>query len=698
MSKKQTSLEELRFEYSPSNSTPLEGTPVSKKVLWQCSLGHEWNATIHNRTRSGTGCPYCANRRLLSGFNDVATRYPFLLDEWSDKNRSSPDKTLASGNSVLWWKCSLGHEWAVKLYHRVNSRSGCPYCANKRVLAGYNDLATTHPHLVMEWSQSNDTSPSEHTAGTMTKVWWKCENDHEWFASINARTSSRGGRGCPYCTNKKVLAGYNDLATTHPEIAKEWSAKNKNSPTEITAGSKKKCLWVCSLGHEWLATPEKRKQGRGCPTCANKVVEPGFNDLKTTAPLLAKQWSTKNYISPDQVSVGSKTEFIWVCNNNHEWLASPHARARGDNGCPFCTGKRVMPDFNDLLSRYPHLADEWSKKNELGPDEIVAGSKTHRWWICAKGHEWRATPDNRTRAKSGCPHCARRISKMETEVADFLKSLLPDVEVRTSVRDVIAPKELDIYIPAKNLAVEFNGLYWHTEAQGKDKDYHRAKWQACRDQGIQLIQIWEDQWRDKPDVVKRMLAHKVGASQEKRVAARKTEVVLLDKVEAAEFLNSYHIQGFASGSYYLGLRIKGTEQIVALMVLKRQGGDMILSRYATSAHVVGGQSKLVKYAERNFEYGKLITFADLEVSDGSLYERTGFIRDKELDPDYRYLFDGERRHKFGFRLKRFREDPDLLFEEGLSERELALLNGIERLWDTGKIRYVKPHPDSLPAS
>lgn len=698
MGKKQRTLEELYVEYSSSNPTLLAETPVSAKVLWRCSLGHEWKATIHSRASAGTGCPYCTNRRLLSGFNDVATKHPFLISEWSDRNEDSPHNTLASGSTVLWWKCSLDHEWDAKLFHRVSSRSGCPYCANKKVLIGFNDLETTHPHLVKDWSESNKTSPQDHIAGTTTKVWWKCNKNHEWLASINSRTSARGGTGCPYCTNKKVLAGYNDLSTTHPEIAKEWSDNNKISPTEVTAGSKKKVLWVCSYGHEWLASPEKRKIGRGCPTCANKDVKAGFNDIITTAPILARQWSKNNSTTPEQVSAGSNEEFLWVCKNNHEWKASPHARASGTRGCPFCSGKRVLASYNDLLSLHPHLAQEWSEKNELGPDEIVAGSKTHRWWICSKGHEWRATPDNRIRAKSGCPHCSRRISKMETEVADFLKSLLPEVEVRTSVRDVIAPKELDIYIPAKNLAVEFNGLYWHTEAQGKDKDYHRDKWRACHDKGIQLIQVWEDQWRDKPDVVKRMLAHKVGASQERRVAARKTEVVLLDKVEAEEFLESYHIQGFASGSYYLGLRIKGEQESVALMVLKKQGEDMILSRYATSAHVVGGQSKLVKYAERNFEYARLITFADLEVSDGSLYERTGFVKDKELKPDYRYLFDGERRHKFGFRLKRFREDPDLLFEEGLSERELALLNGIERLWDTGKIRYVKPHPDSLESS
>lgn len=693
-------LDSLREEYSSKNTIPFTSLSrgSGKKVWWECALGHEWEATPLNRTAKNSGCPVCAGRKVLAGFNDLASAYPELAQQWSAKNPKKAHEVVKGSHKEVWWQCEKGHEWTAKISNRIYGGTGCPVCAGKKILPGVNDLATVQPILMKEWSVNNTIDPT--TIGSASEFYalWLCIRGHEWKAKISRRVYNK--TGCPECARLRPAQPGNSLLDIYPHLAAEWSSKNQQSAEEVSYGSKQKHWWECKEGHEWKSTISNRVTRPGqCPYCSGRKAIPGRTDLATIRPDLALQWSKKNRKTAEETVVTSPDYAWWTCSLGHEWQAGVKDRARRpSSSCPVCLNRVLLPSFNDLETLFPKIAQEWSPRNDLKPWEVGGKVHTKVWWLCNKGHEWKATIASRTSGGTGCPHCSRRISKMETEVADFLKSLLPDVEVRTSVRDVIAPKELDIYIPSKNLAVEFNGLYWHTEAQGKDKDYHRAKWQACRDQGIQLIQIWEDQWRDNPDVVKRMLAHKVGASQEKRVAARKTEVVLLDKVEAAEFLNSYHIQGFASGSYYLGLRIKGSEQVVALMVLKRQGGDMILSRYATSAHVVGGQSKLVKYAERNFEYGKLITFADLEVSDGSLYERTGFVKDKELKPDYRYLFDGERRHKFGFRLKRFREDPDLLFEEGLSERELALLNGIERLWDTGKIRYVKPHPDSLPAS
>lgn len=260
-------------------------------------------------------------------------------------------------------------------------------------------------------------------------------------------------------------------------------------------------------------------------------------------------------------------------------------------------------------------------------------------------------------------------------------------------KKIIKPKELDIYIPSKKIAIEFNGVYWHSEAQGKDKDYHRNKWLSCKDKGVQLIQVWEDEWTRNPEQIKRMLAHKLGVSAERKVFARRTTVVPVIKTEVEKFLSENHIQGFASGSYYLGLREKASNELTAVLVLKKEAGTngrvLNIVRYATSANVVGGFTKLLSDAEKTYKPESFITFADHGVSDGGLYENNGFIADKELAPDYMYVVGGERKHKFGYRLKRFESNPDLLWEQGLTERELAKLNGLERIWDAGKTRYRK---------
>ena len=268
---------------------------------------------------------------------------------------------------------------------------------------------------------------------------------------------------------------------------------------------------------------------------------------------------------------------------------------------------------------------------------------------------------------------------------------MPDL--RTSVKGVIGRFELDMYVPSRQLAIEYNGVHWHSDANPKmTRTYHYDKWLACRDKGIQLIQIWEDEWNRNPEQVKRMLAHKLGASDERKVFVRKTTVVEIPKKEAEEFLNENHIQGFVSESYYLALWDNEKSEVVALLVLKNEAGTggktLNIIRYATSANVVGGFTKLLKHATKAYRPDFYITFSDHCVSDGGLYENNGFVADKELPPDYMYVVGNVRKHKFGYRINKFKADPNLLWEEGLTERELADLNGLKRIWDAGKTRWV----------
>ncbi len=142
------------------------------------------------------------------------------------------------------------------------------------MISGVNDLETLNPDLTQEWNYlRNELSPAQVKTHSMKKVWWLCRRGHEWQATIGARSS---GTGCPYCSNVKVLEGFNDLATVFPEIAFTWdSAKNSKNPSEIMPGSHLKYWWICSKQHSWEASPNKRIQGRNCPTCAPSGFVPG---------------------------------------------------------------------------------------------------------------------------------------------------------------------------------------------------------------------------------------------------------------------------------------------------------------------------------------------------------------------------------------------------------------------------------------
>lgn len=199
-----------------------------------------------------------------------------LLQEWDeDKNTVTLDSMTFLSHRKAWWKCSLGHSWQCEIKDRVGGETGCPYCTNKRVLAGYNDLATTHPDIILEWNiekNGENCTPNKLTAGSEKKVWWKCALAHEWQATVENRALK--SNACPYCSGKRAWPGFNDLATLFPELAAEWYEEFNEGIdiNKIRPGSGRSVWWKCSSGHIWKARIFSRtsKKRPGCPVCAGR--------------------------------------------------------------------------------------------------------------------------------------------------------------------------------------------------------------------------------------------------------------------------------------------------------------------------------------------------------------------------------------------------------------------------------------------
>ncbi len=239
-----------------------------KKVWWRCSKGHEWQATISSRN-TGHGCPYCAGKRVLKGFNDLLTVNLIVAKEWNYEKNSNlkPENFTANSNKKVWWKCSKGHEWLVTIANR-NDGYGCPYCSGRYAVKGEDDLLTVNPTLAKEWNyeKNGNLKPENFTEKSGQKVWWKCGKGHEWQARIADRNR---GRGCPYCSGRYAIKGENDLQTVNPVLSKEWNYEKNNglTPADVMSNSGKKVWWKCSKGHEWQATIGNRNKGSGCPIC-----------------------------------------------------------------------------------------------------------------------------------------------------------------------------------------------------------------------------------------------------------------------------------------------------------------------------------------------------------------------------------------------------------------------------------------------
>lgn len=286
--------------------------------------------------------------------------------------------------------------------------------SNSKLIVGQTDLLTVNPELAAQWhpTKNEDLTPSQVYARSAKKVWWLCEKGHEWPAPVVNRTK---GSGCPHCMppyRRRVTPGENDLLSVNPELAAQWHPTKNGDllPSQVTANSNLQIWWQCEKGHEWQASVFNRTRGTACPHCTNHFSRliPGQNDLATVNPDLAAQWHPiKNgALTPIRVTAGSSKKVWWLCDKGHEWEAVIDSRSRG-SGCPICSGRKLLPGFNDLATVDPDLASQWhpTKNGDLRPQDVFPGKHTLVWWQCEKGHEWQAGIFKR-RKGAGCPVCS----------------------------------------------------------------------------------------------------------------------------------------------------------------------------------------------------------------------------------------------------------------------------------------------------
>ena len=265
--------EELMQEWNWEANAELDPSKLTvgsnKKAWWRCSLcGYRWETSISHRAKDGRCCPNCHHGRWLKNKDSLAKIKPQSVKDWHPtKNSNLTPYIFAKGARYkAWWKChECGREWQQE----IKSYNGCIVC-NKKHRLEKNSLAKKFPKVATEWHPTKNGSLTPNDVFCSNKkVWWKCNKcGYEWQARIDNRVHNRG---CPCCSNKVVVKGINDLATTYPELVKEWHpTKNGDlTPQKISFGYGKKVWWLCPHGHEYQATPNKRTNGTGtnCPIC-----------------------------------------------------------------------------------------------------------------------------------------------------------------------------------------------------------------------------------------------------------------------------------------------------------------------------------------------------------------------------------------------------------------------------------------------
>lgn len=403
---------ELAKQWHPTkndNLTPYDVKSNSNlKVWWQClnNEEHSWEASCNDRS-NGRGCPFCSRKRANRD-TCLATVNPELAKEWHPtKNRElTPYNLLPNSNKKVWWKGTCGHEWEAIIANR-NKGNNCPKCSN-RVLTNENSLAVINPELASEWhpTKNGKLNPIDIQAGSHKKVWWRCKQNHEWLAAVDARNN---GSGCEKCSRY----GTPDtcFATKRPDLISLWhpTKNGEKTPYNVKPGSQQTIWWQCIEGHEFTKKVHAMVLHSKCPKCSPKITIE--KTLGYVNPIVSKEWHpTKNgNLTPDKISYGSAEKAWWRCQKHeeHEWEAPINARSRGKRNCPYCLNQKVDM-YNCLAARYPNLAKEWhpTKNGKLTPYDVMPGSRKNVWWyseIC--GHEWEAMLYTRKRG-DGCPICA----------------------------------------------------------------------------------------------------------------------------------------------------------------------------------------------------------------------------------------------------------------------------------------------------
>ncbi len=340
-------------------------------------------------------------------------------------------------------------------------------------------FSLTHPEIAAEWSKKNfPYTPEDATAGCHDRVWWKGKCGHEWQSQINNRCLNN--TGCPYCSNHKVLKGFNDLPTVKPELISEWSERNGDlKPDDFGPFSRKKVWWKCKNGHEWQATINSRSSGNGCRKCSNKVVQKGFNDLATKRPDIAKEWSKKNHpLTPESVMWKKHASFWWkcsVCGNEYKaWLSQ---RIERNQGCPYCSGYKVIAGFNDLKTTDPDIAKDWDYigNGDLVPQDFFRTSMRFVKWNCSNGHTYGMKISDRTLNGKGCIKCDM------TFRAAFPEMLILLIAKREGLRREIRTDVAEIYLPELNLAFDAEGVSYERRKE------QRKKRTRLKNKGIKLF-------------------------------------------------------------------------------------------------------------------------------------------------------------------------------------------------------------------
>ena len=515
------------------------------------------------------------------------------------------------------------------------------------------------------------------------------------------------GQGCNKCAKEKQLITRKEefISWLH-EHYPHYGISNLDFQ-----GYKKEITLTCPIHGNFTTTPFRLKHfNASCPQCKiekqlqkkKPIVD---KDKQKALNLLQRR---NDFIQRCKEKFGEKCDYSKVeyingqtkvcitCPIHGDFWRTPQHHLSKNKECPLCAKEEAIKKATFTQEQFLQRAYKiHGNKYDYSKVEYI-NYKTKVCIICPEHGEFWQTPGMHISEHQGCPICGQSLSKGEDEIKNFIEKELKE-DVISRDRQLIKPHELDIVIANKNIAIEYNGLRWHSELMGIDKNYHINKLEKCQMNNINLIQIFEDEYVNHKDIVLSKLKHILHKDYDlPKVVGRKCEVKTINMADARLFLNKFHIQGFVNSTVYMGAFHRG--ELIGVMTFKEEkkgSNKWELNRFATNYNyrIIGVGGKLWSYFLKQIDPLYVKSFADRRWTINSrhnLYTELGFTMVDILEPDYRYYNDKkgtcERIHKFNCRKNKLAKDFNLPLN--LTEKEMCEKIGLYKIWDCGLLKYV----------
>ena len=474
------------------------------------------------------------------------------------------------------------------------------------------------------------------------------------------------------------------------EISKKGKIKKLKEKAASTSKKVKKAL-ASKTKEEWHIILKRRKKTRDAHTAEKRI-----ETLKRRAETISNKYANgdTSITNISQTEYFRKT-FTKTLLDKYGVTTPMHIPRIKEKALK---NRKITDEGkeNQRISRYRNTYERLQKHPTL---KILTPSEDFKGGGYDKQYQWKCTLCDTTFNKAyddglfpKCPKCSTD-NTLQKELYTFIKSIC-DEDILYDTYNIVpisfdgGKRQLDIIIPTKKIAFEFNGLYWHSDTILNNKNYHLLKTQQCAEQDYTLFHIFEDEWLFKKQIVKSRIKHILRLHSYK-IFARKCTIKEIDSTTAEKFNEKYHIQGYLAASIRLGLFYRG--KLVSVMTFRKHKKGYELSRYCTirSFSIIGGAGKLLSYFEKNYEWDNLHTYADKRWSTGNLYKQLGFRHIHDSTPNYFYW-----KHS-PIRLSRLNFQKHKLqnclenYDETLTEYANILNNGYYRVWDCGNMVFTK---------